>query len=229
MMATHWARRKELPKVVDSIIGQVDDLFLYLNDYTVEQFLELRKELPSNVVLMLGRQEAGNITDVGKFYMSCQLYGWQFTLDDDLLYPSNYVQTMIAKAEHYGRSAVICVHGRTFNQLPVDSYYKNSRTYNYKLPLEEDTIVHVGGTGTCCFHSDLLFFSTADFFTDKMADIWFAIKCVDKDVPIIAVQREQGWLKDAKNTDTADIYNEFQGEDGVQTELVNLVRWKVPL
>lgn len=67
------------------------------------------RQLP-NVEVLQGY--AGNIQDNGKFYAVDKIdkSSYVFTVDDDIIYPKDYVRRMITKVEEYGRKAVVGVH-----------------------------------------------------------------------------------------------------------------------
>ncbi|WP_422824221.1 glycosyltransferase [Xenorhabdus thailandensis] len=43
--------------------------------------------------------------------------GYLFTLDDDLIYPPDYIEKLIEKIEKYERNVFICVHGNIIDRI----------------------------------------------------------------------------------------------------------------
>jgi hypothetical protein len=72
-MATFAGREKAVERAMQSLVNQVDEIILYDNEVNP------------------------NLYDNGKFYgLKLQRKPcYYFTADDDLIYPSNFVQTMI--------------------------------------------------------------------------------------------------------------------------------------
>ncbi|MHA1372344.1 MAG: glycosyltransferase family 2 protein, partial [Promethearchaeota archaeon] len=165
-MASIQNRSHIVGKVVDTLYDQCDQINIYLNDYeTVPKSLK-RDKIKTFI-------NKGDIGDIGKFYPN-QTNGYIFTVDDDILYPSDYVSVMINKIEQYKRKCCIGVHGVILAEKMVD-YYKSRKCYHYKMAQEKDVGVHILGTGTLAFHSETISVCKEDFMHPNMADIWFGI------------------------------------------------------
>jgi hypothetical protein len=162
-----YKRTNQLIKTLDSIYEQFDVINLFLNDFTDEfDDLFFRKKIN----LYLTNNDLG---DGYKFNCLNESNGYFFTLDDDLIYPPNYVSYMINKIEQYNKEKIITLHGRSFIEFPIKSYY-NTKSIR-KHFLEEnltDEIVQVGGTGVMAFHTETLKFKKNEILIPNMADIW---------------------------------------------------------
>jgi len=112
------SRTESLHKVILSILPQADAVNVYLNGFeTVPQFLYHPK-----IHCYKSQEEVGDLGDAGKFYRVASLKGYIFTVDDDLVYPKDYAETLIRQIERFKRKAVITCHGRRFNiGRPVQS------------------------------------------------------------------------------------------------------------
>lgn len=92
-MATFPPRRKIMMDVVQRIAPQVDEMFICLNEYS-----EIPGELADfgNVTAMIPDRD---MKDVGKFAFDAAPDDVVFTVDDDILYPPDYVKTVMEQAK----------------------------------------------------------------------------------------------------------------------------------
>lgn len=216
-LASYPPRQDKLKEVVNALLPQVDRLFVYLNEYDeVPSFLQ-----HSRITVELGGKER-NLRDNGKFFFAAKAPpGYVLTVDDDIVYPPDYVQALVRKIEFYERRAVVGVHGTIFAK-PIRSYFRGRTLYHFELPLEHDVVVNQLGTGTVAFHTELLRPDFDAFKTTGMADVWLALQCKAARAPMIAISREAGWLQPMGLEETT-LFREFRNEDARQTELVRSV------
>jgi len=194
-MASTVSRINVLRQVVDSVYGQCDELHIYLNDYnSVPKFLQRDR--------IICYSDLDDIGDIGKFHPPVKS-GYRFTIDDDIIYPSNYVETMIKKIEQYGKKCCVGVHGVTLN-WPITDYYKSRKCYHYRQLLRKDVGVHILGTGTLAFHSGTITIDRNDFEKPNMADIWLALIAQKQKVPLRCIARGKNWLTDAPGYNTQE-------------------------
>jgi hypothetical protein len=223
-MATMPARIKSLKQAVGSIITQVDELWVYLNNFTsVPEFLINKK-----IKVSRSNEELGDIGDAGKFYRCEEIEGYHFTIDDDLIYPPDYVKIMVAEIERHQRKCIISCHGRVFKQEQIKSYYKEYKQAVSCLRQQNNNVtVHVGGTGVMAYYSGTIQLSIADFKAANMADIWMGIAAKNQGVKIIAIAHKLGWIKEGNYDRNFTIYNFCHNNDKYQTEVVNSEQWDV--
>lgn len=223
-MAAIPSRTEALKEVVDSLLPQVDQLRVYLNEFTaVPKFLSHDK-----ITVFRSQDHLGDLGDVGKFYRCEDINGYHFTVDDDIIYPKNYVDAMIASIEQYGRKYAISCHGRIFGKLPVTTYYRgHTEAFSYLLPLLRDRFVHVCGTGVLAYHTDTIRMKLADFPRSNMADIWFSKRANKLNVQILVIKHHKGWFKvSAKSDENYSIYTACNRKDEFQTKITNETPWK---
>jgi GR25 family glycosyltransferase involved in LPS biosynthesis len=188
-MASIPGRNENLQKCVNSLVHQVDELRIFLNGY--ESIPSWLKSIEN--VKIFTSQEYDDLGDAGKFFTydssDCDYY---FSVDDDILYPENYVSTLIQQAEKFG--CPVGVHGSLF-VFPYKGYYEKSGRYvhHFKDSNKAAKRVHVLGTGTLCIPKKIVP-KIPKFLYPNMADIWFAEYCVHNQIPLICVPREFGWL-----------------------------------
>ena len=104
-MATFKGREKAVDKACKSLSKQVDLIYLYDN--------EQNEDLADN-----GKFYGLELEKEPCIYLSC---------DDDLLYPSGYIQYMISKSTQY--NSIVTLHGRRYNR-PIVAF-KRGFNLNY--------------------------------------------------------------------------------------------------
>jgi len=193
-MATIPSRAEQLPRVVDSVLGQVDELHVYL-DYDVDhhgfpECLDHPRIDVDETPIALG--------DAGKF-LSCEKKGYHLHFDDDLVYPPDYVAQMVRHVERHGRRAVVSAHGARLPAQVNGNYYRERTTYSCLGSVAEEVQVHVVGTGALAWHTDCELQLPPDprevFPHRNMADIWLAIRLKKIEIPAYVVPHEAGWLE----------------------------------
>lgn len=224
-VASILEREASLAETVKCILPQVGKLYVYLNRYNrVPAFLRHAK-----IQTFLSKDHAGDLGDVGKFYGLFDIKNkYLLTIDDDLIYASNYVAVMVSSIERYYRRAVISSHGRTFENLPVTSYYHgHTKSFACLREQKEDVYVHVAGTGVMGFHSSTLQLCLEDFSLINMADIFVGVKCHKLNIPMVAIAHKVGFVTESKKYDRDyTIYNFCHRNDTQQTKLINSIPWR---
>jgi len=178
-------RQKSLQAVVESIINQVDVLYVYLNDFdSTPDFL-----IHDKITII---SDMGNIGDKGKFRNINKVSGYFFSIDDDIIYPPYYVQYCIDKIEQYNRKVVVGWHGSLIKQ-PFENYYdaKSRRVFSFRSNRPEDTSVHILGTGCTAFHSSTLDIKFEDFILPNMADVYFARLGQQQATPFVVLKHDR--------------------------------------
>lgn len=197
-MATFPARRRQLKKAVASIIGQVDRLHIYLNNYpSIPGFLQ-----QDRVVAHLPGQ--GDLQELGKFHGAYGEHGYIFLLDDDIMYPKDYVSRMVFEIESHQREAVVGVHGITFSRTDP-SVVNNRFVCDFRKSCCGGPVDALG-TGTVAFHSQLIQFELLDFPTFGLADVYFASKCWSLSVPLFSTTRNRKWLSGLRTPRKTQLY-----------------------
>lgn len=191
-LASIPSRIESLKSVIDSIIDQVDELHIYLNNYSGNpSFLNNQK------IKTYKSQDFKDLTDIGKFYPLIQdnIDCYFFSIDDDIIYPANYVKKMVQKIEYYNQKSLICVHGNILPNRKLNSYFAEKKCIQYHYKLEHDTKVDVPGTGTLAFRSNLLNLELGDFPLNRMSDIWTYKKAYQYGIDVISISRPEKWLR----------------------------------
>lgn len=224
-MATFQGREMCLEESVRSIIDQVDELRIYANNLHKKQIYLHHKKIK----WYFSDDHLGDLGDAGKFYQVENIRGYHFTIDDDIIYPTDYVAEMINAIEKYQRRAVISLHGRILPNCKINSYYKNHvQQFSCLRSVAEDRQAHIIGTGVLAYHTDTIRVPFETFKAANMADIWFSKYCQEHKVPRIIVKHQGGWIRESVYLDqTGTIYSHNVNDCSFQTEIVNSVQWTV--
>ena len=143
-------RIESLVKSLESIIDQCDVINVTLNSHDGD-IPEILYHDKINLIL-----SDNSLGDAMKFYMLDKSDGYFLTIDDDLIYPPNYVEYMITKCKEYGNTRVMTLHGRNFSSFPITSYYRSAtERYACLNTVNKNVLVQFGGTGVMCFHTEL--------------------------------------------------------------------------
>jgi len=224
-MASMPVRIDSLAETVRSILPQCDILNIYLNDYRhIPEYLNHEK-----IKVFMSDQHNGDLGDVGKFFR-CNTWkdDYIFTVDDKLIYPSNYSEVMIRAIETYGRKAVISLHGRMLKPVTKSYYHDAQRYFRCLDHVMEDTFAHVLGTGVMAFHGSLFKVKLQHFKSTNMSDIWMSIALQKAGIPILILKHRAGWIKISRRQDNRlSISAQCSSNDKPQTDAVNSVKWQV--
>lgn len=216
-------RRYSLESTIKSLLPQVDKIYLFLNNYDRVAAEQLYKISPKKIECAIGDNGYG---DAGKFYWANKVDGFVCTADDDIVYPPDYIQSLVNGIEKYGRKAIVSFHGRIL-KFPTISYYRDYENYfSFSDKLECDTFVHVAGTGCMGWHSRSVNISIKDFLSANMADIHVSIMAQKYKIPVVILSHEANWITGTFSPNNS-IASRTMKNDSEQTERVNNVDWKL--
>lgn len=216
-IATQPSRLSVLSQMLKSIENQVDEVRICLNEFeSVPKFL-IDHEKVEYVI------PKSNLTDNGKFFFS----GWHkcnrrheyyFTMDDDIIYPPDYVKKTIANIEKYG--CIVTYHGRLLRGIDLD-YYREHQFYSCMQEQVEEFEIDVCGTGVTAFRTDYFCPSELAFSPfQRMSDVIFSLEAAKQGKTIGICSRPQGWIKALTVNDS--IYDHFRvNSKEIQKELAN--------
>jgi len=226
-IATIPERENILKAALDSIAPQVDGLGIILNQYTVVP--EWLGRLPKKYPHLKGRFFTGciygrNFGDAGKFFWDHKLddsYDIYFSIDDDLIYPPDYVERSIEKLQAYNMKAVISYHGRIMQPRPISQYYRQHTWKHNCLNgcQAEDRGIDVPGSGVACWARKEMIIPYNEINLANMGDIWLARFARQRDLDIILAAHPDGWFKYLNPGGT--IYDKYYQDSSLQAELYN--------
>ena len=201
-----------LEKTVESLLPQVDQLFIHLNDFDdVPEFLRNPK-----IQLVLGTNEMMSCT---KFMWADKLDGYVLTCDDDFIYPPDYAEKMIEAIDRH--KCWICAHGSKLNDVPIENYYRNRMVYDCKKEVKQDVFIDVPGTGVSGFHTDDVKVSMADINLPGMEDIAAYIHTYNQSYNVVVLKHPAGWLVVATDESDKGLYGVSKMDGRKETEAIN--------
>jgi len=212
-----YNRDELLLKTIDSIYNQADVINIALNSHT---------EVPNNLIdskihCMITDNSKG---DGFKFLKLNESDGYYFTIDDDIIYPSNYSDYMIDGYNKYNEKHIITLHGRSFSGFPIKSYYRSPHlSFRCLGDVYSDNKVQFGGTGVMLFHTKLLKFDMSEIEHPNMADIWVSKIAKERGLDIICLQHKNDFLKYQYEVGVNTIWDNNVNSDNIQTNVANSI------
>ncbi|PKN51596.1 MAG: hypothetical protein CVU55_11675 [Deltaproteobacteria bacterium HGW-Deltaproteobacteria-13] len=120
---------------------------------------------------------------------------YYFTIDDDILYPLDYVRVMVDHMKKYKNKSVCCVHGSIVDlNLRSDYYRQNRIVYYFPDELSENTQVNMPGVGTSCFYKKNVNLNIKDFIVPNMSDPYTGCFLSEQNIKKVAIKRKKDWL-----------------------------------
>lgn len=222
-IATMPGREAALREALESLLPQVDWLYVYLNGFVrIPSWL-----LTGRDKLTVASNIQGDLGDAGKFAAAVDAAGYFITADDDLIYDPGYVQTMIEAIERYDRRAIITLHGKRFTG-PLTSYYRdraNQVRFHNQTAQATDEPVDVPGTGVMAWHTDTIRFTMGDFPQThrNMADLHAGLKAAKDGIPVICIAHTGREVTLSPHIDHGrdTIFAHHRRDDRLQTEKAN--------
>lgn len=190
-MATVPSRFKHLSEIVPPLLKQCDNMFIHVNgSQHCPAFLKKEPKI---------KLSYSNINKGGQmaFKGIQKTRGYYFCVDDDLVYPEDYVEKMIELMKMYQNQVIACVHGSSFDPfVPVHKVFKNKKKpyLSYK-GLDKNRRVMIPGVGTSCMHTDTFTVTPNEFTRKNMRDAVVSCKAAIAGIPIIAIKRKENWIK----------------------------------
>lgn len=190
-VATYPPREHSLKMMVASIYDQADVVRICFNEYDYDSVPEFFKELDKVEVWIPN----SNKTDNGKFAKLDTLEEpeYYFTMDDDIIYPPDYVEKTIANIKKYGM--IITYHGRVLKGTGKNYYYDHE-SYRCLGEQKKDVKLDVCGTGVTAF--DTRYFhpkGLANHKHQRMSDMIFSLEAAKQGKKIGSCSRKVGWIK----------------------------------
>jgi hypothetical protein len=228
-LATIPSRADALKQTLCSLLPQVDKISVMLNGFSDTSGLLHDPRI--QYIECVGQEDRG---DAGKFRVVAggSSHGYYFVCDDDLLFPEDYVSTMIGHIERFDRRAVVGLHGIRLRTHPVSSYRRGRDVRHCLYPAEVYRTEHLLGTSSIAFHGSVLFgpyghrFGMPLFKSNNMADIWFALWAQAHAIPLVSVPREKDWLKLLVPPEDDSIWNRMLRDgDAEQVAAINSRTW----
>ena len=191
-IATFKGREETLQRTIDSLNGQVDEIIIYDNDKNKD------------------------ITDLGKFYgLKDNVY--YFSCDDDIIYPSDYVQRTIEEIEKH--KCIVTYHGRKLKGKGLN-YYTGHESYSAFRNVLDTKFIDIAGTGVTAFNTN--YFNPKDITNSKfmkMSDIVFSIEAKKQSKSIMLISHQTAWIREQQTS--INIHTEQSKNCNTQNKLID--------
>src|SRR5262245_29725846 len=212
-------RAELLRQTLKSLAPQVDAVHIYLDRYDIVP--DFVRACHSKVKLVLSREMPG-LGDTGKF-LPCSSPSeecYYVVAADDIVYPPDYVASMIRRIAHYDRQSVIGVHGVLVPDDPEGNFSDYRKVFSFEHGLERDALVNSLGTGTLAFYSGLLRGLDLRYFRKPgMADLFLSMYCKEREIAMVTIARPDNWLKKVVPS-TVSLSHESHWSDPEQAALI---------
>lgn len=202
-MAVQPHRFPNLEKSLPILSKQCDKLWIVVNPSKArgDNLQEPTPVLPeffnsiNNIEIKVNHLNEG---DRVKFFgLNYQSTGYYLTVDDDILYPEDYVSRHIEYLNKIDDFGITCVHASTFNpfQRPVDGFINRRKMYHFSYAHDKFEKVLMPGTGTSCFNVEKFKMLPSEMPDTNMADVWVMCKAAMRGVPVYTIPRKANWLQ----------------------------------
>ena len=198
-----YNNRVSIERTLDSIVNQFDEINVYDNEI-----------------------EEVNLTDNGKF-QSLKDYSepiYFFSLDDDLIYPPDYVNRTLEAIEKH--KSIVTYHGRRLKGLNR-SYYRGHSAFSCLRSFVQTTPIDVPGTGCTAFRTD--YFNPTEIYRSedkRMSDLVFALEAAKQGKRIMHIGHQGDWIKYIEQPKGTTIYEMESGNAIRQQQIANEI-WRL--
>lgn len=219
-------RRHSLFKTLLSLAQQSkkpDIVYVCLNRYGCipEEFKNIKLNIKAHI---------SDLESVGKFYIDSEYENkdcYRFTVDDDILYPDDYIDKMIRHIEGRNRTSLIGVHGIVMKENSK-SFYGDRIIFPFQDYMPIDYYVHIIGTGTMAWHSSTYNISHKIFPLTNNDDCQLGVLTERNNIPKVIVARPRFWLNAIVNEKESSISFNHQRNPIIFDKAVSSISWKNP-
>ena len=218
-MATMPSRSETFEVALSSILPQVDQLYLFFDRF------ERPPKLRHPKIICLDSQTFGDHRANGKFLGLLFNRGdvYYASMDDDIEYPANYIDTMLGHVRNGGRNKLYSVHGSILNDVVV-SYRSDRQVAHRKQQLDEALAVDIPSSCSSMFDTRELWFDVRQWDEVNMVDLHLAIECAKHGVDPWLVPRDAMWLKPLDESQPDSIYYQLRKNDRRQSEIARRLK-----
>lgn len=234
-MATIPSRKRNLPRVLSSLRGQFDRLYVVLVGGYSENCTHALSDPVLTQKWITAICDGVDRSDGGKFFpwiSGLVKDSYYFTVDDDIVYPPNYSSHLASSIEDWGRIPVVAHHG---GRLPphVKSYVRQRGVggVHFGSGLRRDRYANLSGTGVTAFYTGTLPLprSFDEFYVQRgEADLSLAVWCQKNRIPIILVNQKSNRYKSLPNKfNLWGMINWDRTRSQNSTRLAQDLNWKI--
>ena len=202
-MATFPARFNVIGRAVESLLNQrlpPTRILIHVNES------DTPPPLPDDDRIEVYCSPDENLTDIGKFKMTSLVdSGYVLTVDDDIIYPEDYIELHVAWLKRFDNNVITGFHGAV---LPVgqpiqswQQYKEMRRVHWFRRGLSVPLPVQIVGTGTMGYHVDFVRFDYKKFHNQRMVDLYVAVHAQNHSIPMITPPRIDEWMAPIEDED----------------------------
>lgn len=219
-------------KSVRSIVPQVDTVQLVLNNVSKwDLYRHFNPWHPLVEFNMVGGkpltivEHNNSLRDGSRFINADRKPGYCLVCDDDIEYPPDFVERMIA-TYNSAPMGFLTVMGKNLKPRPLQSYYKGWAE-NYKTFSEVKELTRVDIPGCCgiLWHTDRAVINEKIMHVPN-SDVCVGAHAYNLGLPCYVIPHSATWLKNLMPElpkGTLDIYSTYKNSDKLQTDFIN--RW----
>lgn len=190
-MASFPKRKAAMLNVVDKLHKQCKKMFIWLNEYD-----KIPEELSKydNVICELAGP-GRNLKENGKFFWVGKVPGYYVTVDDDLNYPNDYIEKIVAGLKKYKDAVFVGYHGATFD-IKDGKVVNRDKLYMYSAKQDVDIRVNRLGSGCMACKPHIVGLNTANVNELKQwdGDATPALIAAKLRVPMILLAKPENWI-----------------------------------
>lgn len=189
-MATFPARRDIIIDVIQSIYQQVDLINICLNEFSsipreLAKFHNLNPVIPQT-----------DYKDVGKFIHQIDRNASYILVDDDIIYPSDYVSKLKYFYEKFENlNVVVGTHGVIYTDI-YNGSFKSRKVFSFRQSLDKVRVVNQLGTGTVYLKGHQLPSLSYMDGSQQYVDVRFSRYLYENDISLLCIPRESNWQKE---------------------------------
>lgn len=216
-IATMPSRARTFSKTLNSVLPQVDKLFIFLDGF--DEMPPSIRDLPKCHTTMLPKEQ--NLHASSRF-LAPRIFGSEAVVcffDDDILYPADYIQKIKHALVKYGDRAVVGFHGVIYLP-PHRSYVRDRHTYHFAAKVNRDLTVHELGCGTAAFLSSVLLPDPTAWRNHNMNDIFLAAEAVAAGLKMVALKREATWLTALAENQDDSLWRATKSDDRMHSDFM---------
>jgi hypothetical protein len=203
------------PSAIESVLVQVDRLWLFLDRFdAVPPYAEDER------IRVLRSQEVGDLRANGKLLAvalqkePCTFFG----VDDDVLYPADYCETLEAHVERYRGKAVVGVHAAVLRS-PLESYGRDMKVLHRRADQARSEGVDLLGSDSLAFRTTTLRFDVREWRDVNIVDLSFAREARIRSIPLVKIPRAAHWVTALGENQGDSIWMGVLRDDARQTAL----------
>lgn len=202
-IATMPSRQNILPKMIASIYGQFDIIRICANGFSP------KLNDPNKKIFIVTPDR--DLKDNGKFMFlpssSNEVY---FTLDDDIVYPKDYVAQTLLNLKRYPK-AIVTYHGRKLSGTGKP-YYRGHKAYRCLGEVHSDAEIDVPGSGCAAWYTNIFTPIIHEDLRQCMSDLILAEAAANEWIPVICCKHSIDWFGYLNPPEAQTIWGQHVGK-----------------